>query len=274
MFGYIVCIKDKLDKAELERYQHIYCGLCRNLKNRYGQLHRLNLSYDMTFIILLLSSLYEPEETETSFRCSLHPTSQKTAAENKFTDYAADMTILLSYFKCVDDWKDEGKHLRHWYASLLEKEYQQLKAIYPRQCRSVSSSIQALENIETKDPSQFDQAINLSGEMLSEIFVYHEDFWSTSLKSLGFEIGRFIYLMDASMDYEKDKKKQNYNPLFHMKKHPEEMQEILEIPIGNAVRIFEKLPLLQDVHLMRNILYGGVWQQYFTKYQRKGKYNG
>ena len=49
------------------------------------------------------------------------------------------------------------------------------------------------------------------------------------------------------------------------------MQEILEIPIGNAVRIFEKLPLLQDVHLMRNILYGGVWQQYFTKYQRKGK---
>lgn len=207
MFGYIVCIKDKLDKAELERYQHIYCGLCRNLKKRYGQLHRLNLSYDMTFIILLLSSLYEPEETETSFRCSLHPTSQKTAAENKFTDYAADMTILLSYFKCVDDWKDEGKHLRHWYASLLEKEYQRLKAIYPRQCRSVSNSIQALENIETKDPSQFDQAINLSGEMLSEIFVYHEDFWSTSLKSLGFEIGRFIYLMDASMDYERDKKK-------------------------------------------------------------------
>lgn len=68
-----------------------------DLKNRYGQLHRLNLSYDMTFIILLLSSLYEPEETETSFRCSLHPTSQKTAAENKFTDYAADMTISVLF---------------------------------------------------------------------------------------------------------------------------------------------------------------------------------
>ena len=237
MFGYIVCIKDKLDKANLELYQHIYCGLCRNLKNRYGQLHRLNLSYDMTFIILLLSSLYEPEETETSFRCSLHPTSQKTAAENKFTDYAADMTILLSYFKCMDDWKDEGKHLRHWYASLLKKEYQRLKTIYPRQCRSVSSSIQALENIETKDPSQFDQAINLSGEMLSEIFVYHEDFWSTSLKSLGFEIGRFIYLMDASMDYEKDKKKQNYNPLFHV--------SVIEIGEG----VIEVLATAGDNHL-------------------------
>ena len=58
-----------------------------------------------------------------------------------------------------------------------------------------------------------------------------------------FEIGRFIYLMDASMDYEKDKKNQNYNPLFHMKKHPEEMQEILEIPIeispvlGNLITV-------------------------------------
>ena len=72
-----------------------------------------------------------------------------------------EWSILLSYFKCMDDWKDEGKHLRHWYASLLEKEYQRLKAIYPRQCRSVSSSIQALENIETKDPSQFDQAVAL-----------------------------------------------------------------------------------------------------------------
>ena len=274
MFGYILCIKNKLSDAEQTRYQNIYCGLCRNLKNRYGQLHRLNLSYDMTFIILLLSSLYEPEEENTSFRCSLHPMTPKTAAENIFTDYAADMTILLSYFKCRDDWKDEGKQLRRWYASLLEKEYQKLKDIYPIQCRTVSESIQALEHIESKEPLQFDQAINLSGEMLSEIFVYNEDFWSNTLKSLGFEIGRFIYLMDASMDYEKDKKTGNYNPLFRMKRRPEQMREIMEIPIGNAVRIFEKLPLIQDVHLMRNILYGGVWQQYFSKFQGKETHHG
>ena len=105
--------------------------------------------------------------------------------------------------------------------------------------------------------------------MLSELFVYEEDFWSNSLRAFGYELGRFIYLMDAAMDYKKDMKTGNYNPLFEMKKKPEEMEPILGLPLGNAMEVFEKLPLVQDEHLLRNILYGGVWQQYYAKIRGK-----
>ena len=127
MFGYIGCAKEQLSEEEQKRYQSIYCGLCRNLKERYGQVERLCLSYDMAFLILLLSSLYEPEEKSGRFRCSVHPLSGKEETGNRFTDYAADMTIILSYYKCRDDWKDEGKHLQRWYAGMLEKKCGELK---------------------------------------------------------------------------------------------------------------------------------------------------
>lgn len=269
MYGYIVCRRADLTQEELERYQSVYCGLCRNLKNRYGQMERLSLNYDMTFVILFLSSLYEPGDQAEDFRCGIHPFQKKRTAENQFTDYAADMTIALAYFKCLDDWKDEKKLGRHLYGNILEKEYHKVAQNYPRQCHAIAQSIQELSQIEKASLRNPDGAVNCSGKMLSELFVYREDFWSDSLRAFGYELGRFIYLMDAAMDYKEDIKRQNYNPLVSLGKKPEETEEILKMCLGNAVRIFEKLPLVQDIHLLRNILYGGVWQQYYGKFRRK-----
>ena len=262
MFGYIGCIKENLDEDQQKQYQSIYCGLCRSLKERYGQMERMCLSYDMAFLILLLSSLYEPEERSGRFRCSVHPLGGREETRNRFTDYAADMTIILPYYKCRDDWEDEGKRVQRWYARSLEKKCEELKMRYPRQWRAVAEGTAGLEAVEKKAAREFDRAINCSGQMLSELFVCGEDFWSDSLRTFGCEIGRFIYLMDAAMDYEKDEKKGNYNPLFYMRRKPEDMRELMEIPLGNAMRIFEKLPLIQDAALMRHILYRGVWQQH------------
>ena len=99
MFGYIECNRAKLSQEELARYQSVYCGLCRNLKDRFGELERMSLSYDMTFAILFLSSLYEPEEETVEFRCGMHPLKPRIGVENKFTHYAADMTIALAYYR-------------------------------------------------------------------------------------------------------------------------------------------------------------------------------
>lgn len=92
---------------------------------------------------------------------------------------------------------------KRWYAGILSKAYQEVEKAYPRQCQAVSSSIQELELIEKDRDSNPDQAINCSGRMLSELFVWKEDFWSNSLRTFGYELGRFIYLMDATLDYKK-----------------------------------------------------------------------
>ena len=64
-----------LEEGEKQRFRACYCGLCRALKARYGDAGRLTLSNDMTFLSMLLSALYEPEETQGALRCPLHPLS-------------------------------------------------------------------------------------------------------------------------------------------------------------------------------------------------------
>jgi hypothetical protein len=269
MFGYVVCNKQELDQEEIERYQSVYCGLCKTLERKYGQLSRMSLNYDMTFLILFFSSLYEPEEKTQEFRCKLHPFHKRKEVVNLYTDYATDMTIALSYHKCLDDWKDEHKRMRYRYAQRLTDDYKKVKNHYPRQFTAIEVGIEELNKIENSHGSLADEAINCFGRLMSELFVVEEDFWSNSLRSFGYSFGRFIYLMDATMDYDKDQKRGNYNPLRSMGKQPKDMEEPLSMIIGEATTEFEKLPLVQDAHMLKNILYGGVWQQYYAKLHQK-----
>lgn len=274
MFGYVVCSTSELTEEDILHYKEYYCGVCRALKSRFGELERCSLNYDMTFLALFLSALYEPKQTKQEIRCVVHPTKPRNIIENKYIDYAADMTILLAYYKCLDDWNDEQRPGAYCYGKILKKKYEELQKKYPRQCRGVKDAIEKISRIEKDENSIPDAAVNASGEMLQELFVYDEmDFWSGSLRRFGYELGRFIYLMDAAMDYNKDSKKNNYNPLFKMEKKPEEIEEILTVLIGSATEEFEKLPIVQDEHIIRNILYSGVWLQYNQKVVEKEKKN-
>ena len=208
------------------------------------------------------------------FRCPVHPIRAKKALRNRFTDYAADMTLALSYHKCLDDWRDDQDRIKYQWAKQMRESYREVKRRWPRQCEEMEKSLRELHRIETSKEHAPDQAVNYSGRMLMELFVYEEDFWAKSLRKMGYEMGRFIYLMDAAMDYKKDQKAGSYNPLFGMNKTPEEAVDVLTMTIGNAAEEFEKLPLLQDEHLLRNILYGGVWQKYYAKIQGKEKSDG
>lgn len=271
IFGYIICNKEGLSKEEIKRYTGIYCGICKTLEKKFGQLGRLSLNYDMTFLALFLTALYEPTEETREFRCPFHMLHTRQAVENKFTDYAASMTIALAYYKCLDDWKDEHKRLSYEYGKLLQEKFELVKEEYPRQCEGISKSLEELDKIEKAPFFMADEAVNCSGRMLAELLIYEEDFWSSSLRSFGYELGRFIYLADAAVDYNTDIKKHNYNPLAAMNLKPREAEPILTMAIGNATAQFEKLPIVNDAHLIRNVLYGGVWQKYYAKVKGKEK---
>ena len=102
MFGYVTINKPDLTIRDFETYHSYYCGLCRDLHKRYGRSGQLTLSYDMTFLALLLSALYEPEVKRSTERCLIHPVHKHETVMTPYTEYAADMTILLSYFNLED----------------------------------------------------------------------------------------------------------------------------------------------------------------------------
>ena len=108
MFGYLTADRALLTPEEDARYRGAYCGLCRNLRSRYGQVAGFTLNYDQCFLILLLQSLYEGEETSGDEPCIAHPVKRQAWWQCRFTDYAADMNIALGYLKLLDDWEDDG----------------------------------------------------------------------------------------------------------------------------------------------------------------------
>lgn len=272
MFGYMIANPNDLNEAEKQRYNGIYCGLCYRLGKQHGQLARLGVTYDLTFLILLLASLYEPAEKQGTLHCPAHPVHKHPYTVNRFTDYAADLTIALTYYKCLDDWQDEHQWLKRGYAGLLKSAYAKVKTRLPRQCEMIQACMQDLNRIENAKGSP-DEATQAFGRLMGECFVESEDLWSGMLRQLGSQLGHFIYLMDAFMDYDEDIKKGTYNPLVVLGAKPHQLPEALNIYMGMAADVFERLPLVQDLHLLRSIVYNGVWQKYqarLAKQERSG----
>lgn len=262
MFGYVRANLADLSEAEKTRYRAVYCGLCHTLHQRHGWRGRLTLTYDMTFLCLFLSSLYEPEEKQSMARCVPHPLKEHACAQSAITDYAADMTIALAYHKCLDDWQDDGKQTARVGASLLSKRYQAVQAQWPVQIETIERCMRELALVEKRRDASPDAAANCFGELMGALFVMKEDFWKPALSAFGQSLGRFIYMVDAACDYDKDQKAGSYNPVILMDRQPESMRDTLVLLLGQASAAFEALPLVNDVQLMRNILYSGIWQSY------------
>lgn len=262
MFGYVRANVAGLTDEQKSRYRAYYCGLCRALKERHGQLGRLALTYDMTFLTMFLSSLYEPEEASGTMRCVTHPAKPHPYVRNTVTDYAADMTIALTYHKCMDDWHDDGKRTAKVYGDALTRAYARVKADWSRQTAAIEEGMKSLSLVEKQREPSPDAAANCFAQLMAELFVMKEDYWHNALRSFGAALGRYIYLVDAACDWDEDKKRGSYNPVILMDKQPEDMREYLTCALGQASAAFEALPMVQDEDILKNILYSGIWQSY------------
>ena len=271
MFGYIMADEKQLSPEEVARYRKVYCGVCHSLKEQNGQLCRMTLTYDMTFLAIFLSALYEPAEAHGQMRCLPHPKEAHDFVRTSMTDYAADMTIALAYFKALDDWQDDRSLPGGLTAQLLKKRYEAVSADYPRQCADLEKNLRALSEVEAAHSDSPDAAANCFGALMASLFVREEDYWSRTLRLFGASLGRFIYMVDAACDYDADTRKHSYNPVLLMGRQPEDMRDVLTLLLGDASAAFESLPIVSDADILRNILYEGVWQSYNESLHRRAE---
>ena len=267
MFGYININRNQSTEESKEAYQAYYCGLCQKLRNNFGAKGQMLLNYDMTFLIVLLTGLYELESQKQEFTCPMHPTRKQTAWLNEATEYAADMNLLLGYHNLEDDWKDDKSYTKKALAKILEKDYVNVREKYKRQAEAVETYMEKLKAAEEDKEQNLDVTAGLTGEMMGEIFDWKRDEWSEELHCLSFYMGKFIYLMDAYEDMEKDKKKKQYNPLRLMADQCQGDFEtfcklMLTSMMSECARSFERLPILTHADILRNVLYSGVWSKY------------
>lgn len=276
MFGYITIDKMELKMKDYYRYQAYYCGLCRTLKERHGRFGQMTLTYDMTFLIIVLTSLYEQEEKSEQHRCLAHPTAKHWMLSNEFSQYAADLNIALAYHNFIDDWSDEKKLSGLAGATYLKRSYQKIAKNYPRQCKVIEEELRKLSECEQSNEENLDVVSQCFGRLMGELFVYKEDIWQENLRQLGQYLGQFIYLLDAYDDLEEDKKKGNYNPLMKMSEqedYEETCDDILQMLMAECARAYERLPIVKNTDILHNILYNGVWMKYKTKRLGEEKIN-
>jgi hypothetical protein len=275
MFGYVTVNRDALSPADEARFRAYYCGLCKALRKRHGLTGALTLSNDMTFLSVVLNSLYEQDETTGSEICLNHPFKKHGYVLTKATAYAADMNVMLAYQLLMDNWRDEKKLFSLGEAQLVRIGYERVRKRYPEKDRFMREKIAALSAIESKEPDgNIDAPTNIVGELIGDIFRYRDDEWAQSLSVLGAALGRFIYIMDAYDDLPKDVKSGSYNPLkpyWDMPDFEDRCQDILTMHIAECTDVFEMLPMLRDAGLIRNILYSGVWTKYAYLQGRKEK---
>ena len=274
MFGYLIVNKPEMKIKDYERYRAYYCGLCRRLYKHYGKKGQLTLSFDMTFLTILLNGLYEPKLHSGKHFCGLHPAKRQKVMCNQLSDYAADMGILLTYYNLLDDWQDEKKLKSLLLADSLRKSCMEITRRYPRQSRAVRDYIKKLSVCEKENTDQLDRVSGLTGTMLGEIFVFREDEWSDDLRTMGFFLGKFIYLMDAYEDLSDDLKNGRYNPwslYAEGKEFDQRAETVLTMMMTECAAVFERLPILKDIEILRNIIYSGAWTKFeIAKNRRKG----
>lgn len=260
MFGYVTIDKMELRFKEYYSYKGYYCGLCMSLKNKYSNFSRLTLNYDMTFLILLLSSLYEPENKICNSRCIVHPSKKQLIIQNDITEYAAGINIILSYYNLKDNWNDERDIKSFVIAKLLKREFKRASSELMIKSEKIKERLMNISLLEQQNTDDIDKVSNEFGHLMEEIILYKEDVWEKTLRKLGFFLGKYIYLLDAYEDMEKDKKNNSYNPFnnLNVENIDKYAKDILMLNLSFLSEEVEKLPLVQDKEIIENIIYSGI----------------
>ncbi len=294
MFGYIVPNKPEMKIKDYMRYREYYCGICHSLRKRQGQLSGVTLSYDMTFVGLLLSALYEPAGERKKALCPLHPFSQHLFLENPYIDYVADINVVFAYYKCIDDYRDNRSCIGYAGSRIMKKRVKRVSRLYPDKVKAICKGIRELNRIEESDCPYIDKPGGIFGNIIGEIISVYPGYlktcgkeknfeknWLPTLKELGFNLGKFVYILDAFDDIEKDIAEKNYNPF--LKKYDflrerqsfeaaeNETKEILAILAANVAYQFEMLPVIKEADILRNIIYSGIWTRFYSICERRHK---
>lgn len=218
MFGYIMPDKPELKIKEYELFRAYYCGVCKSLGRNLGVLSRFTLNYDSVFLGLFLSSLYGESPVMTKEVCIANPLKKKwIARKSKYIDLAADINTILTYYKLKDDWEDERKLSSRAAGLILSGGYKKAKSRNPELDSIVSRAIAATTELEKQKCSSIDAAAEPTAVMMKELLAagFGESDASKRriLEWAGYNLGKWIYTIDAYDDMEKDITSGSYNPI-------------------------------------------------------------
>ncbi|MCD8391433.1 MAG: DUF5685 family protein [Firmicutes bacterium] len=265
MFGYVTICRDCMSDDEYNTFRAYYCGLCKETGRQCSQVSRLGLSYDITFLALLLSSLEEGEPCFAERRCAVHPCVKCKVVENdRAVSYAANMGVLLSYLKLADDWRDERSFKALFGAAFLRRGTVKAKKRYATQYEAIERELRRLDEYE-KSGGGLDECADCFAKILECLFAPEfitDETAARVLKWFGYNLGRWIYVTDAYNDIEKDLKTRSYNPFLKngadagVKERVRDKTKFsLTLNLNELAAAYELLDIKKNDGIIRSVIY-------------------
>ncbi len=238
MFGYVKTDMPNMYVKDVVLYKAMYCGLCKAIGKSCGFRGRCVLSYDLTFLSVLLHNVLDCDVTIKKEHCVLHLITKRPIANvDELTTKIGYLNVILAHYKLADDKLDSGKGGIK--SALFNKAYKKAKAQLPKIDEIVKNKYAELVELERKNIDSVDRIADPFGNMLSQCVkeLTGEEKFTEELERLVYNVGKWIYLIDALDDFDKDKRKKNYNVFINMfsevslkceliEKHKEQIDEI------------------------------------------------
>ena len=225
----------------------------------------------MTFLSILLSAISDDEPVFESERCIAHPASaHMTVCENDILEYAASVGNMLVYLKCVDDFKDNHSIKGLIGAVFCRLHILSAKKKYPGIYKRITENLNRLGRLEKENCSDTDMVSDCFAKITQTVFEYNKSGDEKRiLGQLGYDVGRWIYIIDAFADIRDDFKKKSYNPFLAKKSddisldgYIEQLSEAAEVSLtytlSNISAAYELLNIKRNDDVLRNIIYIGM----------------
>lgn len=271
MFGYITPCKCQLGEDGFEQFRAYYCGLCKAMGNQCSQASRLGLSYDAAFLAIALSSALEHDCVQKYERCIVHPFKKNLCVKHdKAVNYSACMGVMLSYLKLLDDWRDERSIKALGGMALLWSGVVRARRRYPKEYKYIRDRLNELSRLEDENCGDIDKAADCFARILQRLFTpeFIEDRDTRRILDwMGYNIGRWIFVIDAVNDLERDYKKKNYNPFLadfdgdiseYVKTTAKNSRMSLTFTLENAASAFELLKIYKNSELLYKMIYDSL----------------
>ena len=243
MFGYVLPRRDRLSEEAQVRYHAAYCGLCRALKLEYGFAARFLVNYDMTFLYFLLREGV-PACPGRCF-CPARPWCRKACLpEDGAMRYAADLSVLLSWWKLLDARRDSrGPRRLAAKAALLlyRRSYRRASARHPALDAAFGTELARLQALEDEKSPSIDRTADAFASLLRDCAAHYDGRERRPEQLLLYHVGRYLYLADALDPADRA-----------------QLLETIDASISMACSAMELLDGRRDRELLSNILYFGL----------------
>ncbi|ONI46824.1 hypothetical protein AN642_00470 [Epulopiscium sp. SCG-B10WGA-EpuloA2] len=279
MFGYVTPLKEELKVRELDLFKSYYCGLCQHIKQDFNNIPRLTLNYDITTMSILLDATANDTIKLKKQPCITSLKKRAIIQRSLPLKYAASVNVLLSYYKLKDDYEDEhsikSKILLSQLKPYLKNVPQEFRFLRPL----ISSNLNKLHELEkSRNFNSLDEICepfaNLVGQIIKKYPYNTAD--KNNLYRFGYSLGKWIYLIDALDDLEKDIEKGSFNPLYilynnnnltydDLFKIAKDKIEFSIFSLGaNCKELLYKLAPKKNRALLENIIIYGMMDKYTT----------